>query len=203
MKLLLTSGGIKNDGIAQALFGLADKEADKLKLAFIPTAANVEDKDKSWLIDDLTNFKKLGFAKIDIVDIAALEKAVWESRLESSDILVFGGGNTEYLVELINKIGLTDLLSTWLEDKVLVGISAGSVMCGSVINPSGEKGLNLVDFLIVPHMNSSFSKRTKDDIQGYSSMMKRKTYWLDDDSAVKVDGYNTELVGFGKFEVFQ
>ncbi|MCG2808784.1 MAG: hypothetical protein L6275_00345 [Candidatus Portnoybacteria bacterium] len=60
MKLLLTSAGITNKSIAQAVLDLTNLPAEKIKLAFIPTAANVEEGDKDWLIDDLIHFKEQG-----------------------------------------------------------------------------------------------------------------------------------------------
>ena len=53
MKLLLTSGGITNKSIADALFELVGKKPEDTALVFIPTAANVETGDKSWFINDL------------------------------------------------------------------------------------------------------------------------------------------------------
>ena len=47
---------------------------EKIKIAFIPTAANVEEGDKGWLIDDYSNLKKQNYESIDIVDISAVSK---------------------------------------------------------------------------------------------------------------------------------
>jgi peptidase E len=61
MKLLLTSGGLTNKSIADALFELVGKRPEETSLVFIPTASNVEMGDKGWLIDDLANLKKTEF----------------------------------------------------------------------------------------------------------------------------------------------
>jgi len=82
MKLLLTSAGITNQTILQGLDQLADRPLDQLKVAFIPTAANLEPGDKNWLIDDLRRLSFLKFKEIDIVDISALPKEIWQPRLE-------------------------------------------------------------------------------------------------------------------------
>ena len=52
MKLLLTSSGITNKKIENALLELLAKPFKKSHLTFIPTAANPEKGDKSWLVDD-------------------------------------------------------------------------------------------------------------------------------------------------------
>ena len=58
MKLLLTSSGITNKSIADALFELVGKKPEDTSVVFIPTASNVEVGDKEWFIDDLVALKK-------------------------------------------------------------------------------------------------------------------------------------------------
>lgn len=58
MKLLLTSSGLRNEFISSALIDLANKKPEEIICVFIPTAANMEDYEKGWLIDDLYNIKK-------------------------------------------------------------------------------------------------------------------------------------------------
>ncbi|KKR95504.1 MAG: hypothetical protein UU45_C0001G0099, partial [Candidatus Levybacteria bacterium GW2011_GWA2_41_15] len=65
MKLLLTSCGNANKSIEKALLELLGKPFKKANLTFVPTAANVNEGDKSWLLNDMNNFKKLGFASFD------------------------------------------------------------------------------------------------------------------------------------------
>lgn len=72
MKLLLTSGGITNGTIAKALEGLLTKPKQESGIAFIPTAANVEEGDKDWLINDLHTLNNEGYKYVDIVDISAI-----------------------------------------------------------------------------------------------------------------------------------
>src|SRR3989344_1989608 len=93
MKLLLTSNGLVNKSIANALLDLVGQSFNKTNLAFIPTAANVEEGDKWWLIDDLSRCKNLGFAQVDIVDISALQKNLGRPSLVRPVVLFFGGGN--------------------------------------------------------------------------------------------------------------
>jgi dipeptidase E len=202
MKLLLTSGGIRNSALANALFELTQAPASAVRLAFIPTAANVRDEDKGWLIDDLANLKALGFAKMDIVDLAALSQEQARPRLEQADVLVFGGGDTKYLLQCIYE-KLAGDLTHLLQTRVLVGISAGSVICCPVISPTGAKGLGYVDFLFVPHMGSSFANRTRADVQGFASTLGKKTYWVDDNAGVLVNGNSIQPVGAGSVEIIE
>ena len=132
MKLLLTSAGLSNPSITKALERLLGKSTKGAKLAFIPTAANVESGDKSWMIEDLNNFQKAGF-QVDIVDISAVPKDIWLPRLQEAEILFLGGGNTFHLMHWIKQSGLQDELPTLLKTRIYAGISAGSCIAGPTI----------------------------------------------------------------------
>jgi len=217
MKLLLTSNGMCNKTIANALLNLLGKPFSKSKLAFIPTAANVETNDKGWLIDDLYNCKKQGFAKIDIVDISSIEKDLWLPRLKEADILLFSGGNTFHLMYWLKKSGFTKLLPKLLKTRIYMGISAGSMAAGYAICLSDakklyypdlkakytdEKGLELVDFYFRPHFNNpSFPYVNKNTLSQFAKEHKEHLYAMDDETAVKINGENIEIVGEGKYLV--
>ena len=218
MKLLLTSNGLCNKTIANALLDLLGKTFAKTNLAFIPTAANVEEGDKRWLIDDLSNCKKLGFASIDIVDISALPKNLWLPRLKLADVLLFGGGNTFHLMYWLEKSGLAKILPSMLKTRVYVGISAGSMIAGQAISLSqskklyypelkslyqNEHGLELVNFHIRPHLNSKlFPNIRKETLEKLAKEIKGTIYAIDDQTVIKVDGKKVEIVGEGKHLVF-
>ncbi len=214
MKLLLTSAGLSNPTITKALEDLLGKSAKGVKLAFIPTAANVEPGDKSWMIDDLNNFRKAGF-EVDIVDVSAVSKEIWLPRLQEVEVLFLGGGNTFHLMHWIKQSGLQEELSELLKKKVYAGISAGSCIAGptiynSVQNLFGEKyeleikdGLGLVPFQFIPHLNSPyFDKIREENLQQASKDLKEPVYALDDNSALKIIDDNVEVVSEGKHLTF-
>src|SRR3989344_576672 len=118
MKLLLTSSGITNPTIANALSELLAKPFEKSAVTFIPTAANVEQKDKTWLVNDMYNLLKLGFNSFDVIDISAVGKEYWLPSFEAADILVFGGGNTSHLLTWLEKSGVGRELPRLLQTKV-------------------------------------------------------------------------------------
>lgn len=214
MKLLLTSSGFRNRSIAKALADLIDKPFAKTNLAFIPTAANVEEGDKLWLIDDLANCKKLGFKTIDIVDISAISKELWEPRLNEADVLMFGGGNTFHLIYWIRKSGLEELLPRLLKKRVYVGVSAGSMVTSRRILLSeskklyyedlkgyqDERGLDFVSFQIRPHLNNSYFPNVKEEIlKEQAKKIPEQIYALDDEMAIKVSDKNVEVIGQGEY----
>lgn len=216
MKLLLTSGGITNKSIAQALFDLVGKPPEDTSLVFVPTAAHLEVGDKSWFINDLWNLKKQNFKQIDIADISAVEEKVWRPKLEAADVLFFEGGSTFHLMTWMNRSGLARLLPEMLKTKVYVGLSAGSMVTNPDLKKRIEWGLyedpfdhiddlpclNLVDFYILPHLNSPWFKlRNRADIEKHLSGITKKIYVLDDQSAIKVVDGAVEVVSEGEWFV--
>jgi dipeptidase E len=214
MKLLLTSAGITNKSIEKALFDLVDKKAEETSLLFIPTAANFEEGDKTWLIDDLVSLKKLGLKSIEIADIAALEIDIWKPRFESADILYFEGGIDSYLMKWINESGLIDILPEVLKDKVYVGVSAGSmVTCKSLLKDVSHilydedlgrnedmPALGLVDFYFIPHLNSTYFTKVREElIRETLKGIDQRIYALDDSSAIKIEDGKIDVVSEGNW----
>jgi dipeptidase E len=211
MKLLLTSGGLRNQTIIKALLDLAGKPANKLKFAFIPTAQNVEAKDKTWLIDQLIRLKELEPEQIDIVDFTAIPKDLWLPKLQDSNVIFVNGGNTTYLMESFKKFGLSDEIKKLLENRVYVGVSAGSYIATPDIRFNSDyekgvfKGLNLVDFgLQVHYKNPKFPlAATHEQVAKRVKGCPYKVYVLDDQMAVKVNGSKIEAIGEGEYEIFE
>ncbi len=217
MKLLLTSSGITNKSIADALFELVGKKPEDTSLVFIPTASNVEQGDKEWLINDLINLKNLNLKQIEIADISAVDESIWKPKLEEADILFFEGGNTYYLMEWIRKSGLENLLPKLLETRVYVGVSAGSmvtnknlalnlsqVVYGEDLDRTEEMtGLQYVDFYVLPHLNNEyFAGLRKENIEKAIQGMTEKIYVLDDNSALKVIDGKIEIISEGEYLEF-
>lgn len=217
MKLLLTSGGLTNNAIITSLSNLTQKPFNELNIAFIPTALNLEEGDKWWVIEDLIACKNLGFKSIDIVDISALPKDVWQKRLEEANIILVEGGNTYHLLYWVNKSGLKELLPELLKTRVYIGISAGSM----ITNPSiilshsektfakangitvGDEGLGLVDFLIDPHINSPYSPElTFEYSEKLSKTVSYPVYAIDDQTAIQVVDNKISVISEGQWKKF-
>ena len=185
-------------------------------MAFIPTASNVETGDKDWLINDLINIKKQNFKSIAITDISAVSEDIWRPQLEEADVLFFEGGNTYHLMRWINQSGLIKILPDLLKTKVYVGLSAGSmvtapdldlrlsqVIYGEDMEEEAMDGLNLVGFYFLPHLNSPyFPARMEENLHEAMKEITRKTYMLDDQSALKVVDGTVQVLGGGKYLEF-
>lgn len=217
MKLLLTSNGISNPSIAKALGELLGKPFKESHISFVPTAANVEKGDKTWLVNDMYNLLKLGFLTFDVTDISAVPKEIWLPSCENADILVFGGGNTSHLLTWLEKSGVTDALPTLLKTKVYMGISAGSMVTAKTVSLSKEgilyyettgsfvdsEGLGFVDFEIRPHLNSpDFPKVRLDYLEKLAKETLHPFYTIDDNTAIKVEGSKVSIVSEGKWKKF-
>ena len=217
MKLLLTSNGLSNNSITEALFELVGKSPSETKIAFIPTAMNVGRGDKGWFVDDLSNIKKQNPELIDVVDISALPKEIWLPRIEIADVLFFSGGNTTHLMRWIIESGLKELLPDLLKTKVWAGISAGSMVTNPTLALSSkdkkiyyeetfgyksEDALGFVDFYVRPHFNSpDFPDANKEYLEEVAKEIDATIYALDDMSAVKVVEGAVEVVSEGDYLV--
>lgn len=217
MKLLLTSAGLSNETIVKALSDLVGLPNDKIHIAFIPTAANVEDGSKEWLIDDYSNIKKQNYGFIDIVDISALPKDIWLPRIKKANVIFVGGGNTFYLVSWLTKSGLEEVLPELLKTRVYVGISAGSMAATVNLRMStsqksysekvfplkDDRGLGFVNFHVRPHLNSEhFPKLRIKFIGEIAKEIPEPVYAIDDNTAVVVNDNKIEVVSEGTWKKF-
>lgn len=216
MKLFLTSAGLSNQKLVDAFENLVGLSKDQIKIAFIPTAANVEPGNKDWQIEDYSNLNKQGYV-VDIVDISALPKDIWLPRLEEANVIFVGGGNTFHLNQWLEKSGLKDLLPELIKTRVYAGISAGSMLAckwnsteldTQLYDEQPEKidkydSLGLVDFYIFPHFNSEeFPRVNSDEINNLTKQIQMPIYALDNNSAVVVNEDKIEVISEGKWEKF-
>lgn len=209
MKLLLTSSGLSKRLIGERLQQMvAAKTPSECKVAFIPTAANVEPYSKDWLISQFGQLQRYGFYQIDIVDIAA-DGVDWRARLADADILWLSGGNTFYLLDQVRKTGFDEWLKTHGRGKVYVGGSASTILMTPTIaiadgvdeNVVGLKdltGLGYVDFEINVHCDATMLEQTAD----YASKSKHNVYALDDLSAIAVESGKTEVLSGGSWKLY-
>lgn len=217
MKLLLTSAGLTNKSIVQALLDLLGKPFSESRAVFVPTAANGEEGDKAWVEREMNSLRNLGFASFDVVDISQVSANVWKPLFEKADVIGVGGGNDKYLLSWLRKSGLATLLPDLLKTRVYMGISAGSIVAAKHVSLSilgilyyertkkfkDDAGLGLVNFEIRPHLNSpGFPKVRLDYLEKLAAENPTPFYAIDDATAIKVDGNNVTVVSEGKWKKF-
>lgn len=227
MKLLLTSNGLSNDSIANALEQLTGKAPKDVKVAFIPTAANPSRSDKEWLIKDLYNIHKRGYY-VDIIDLVATSSENLKSALEAVDVIFIGGGNTFYLSYWMQKSGFFDMAPELLNTKVYAGISAGSIVSGEslkltsqaieneaafededyeLLGPKGQsagRALHIASLVFRPHLNSRYFTLAKEDLlKEKAKGLEWPVYALDDDSALKILDGEIEVISEGEWTLIE
>jgi dipeptidase E len=213
MKYLLTSAGIKNDSIAKALTDMLGKSLSESSILFIPTAANTEGEDKRWLIGNIKDLEKYNFKSIDILDVAAVSKDVWQKRFEEKDVICVGGGNEKYLAEIFDEVGMKEVLANFPNNKVYIGISAGSMVTGNFmpeelypsIFPEEDFGktskdpMQIYDFCFIPHLNSNFFTHIrKETLESLRDKLPTRTYSTDDETALVIERDQITVVGEGE-----
>lgn len=146
MRLLLTSNGISNPSIKDALVELLGKPIEKSSALVIPTGIypfSVGPEMAVRLVKGLVNSPlcELGWKSLGLLELTALpsiDKDVWTSTVRAADALLFWGGDPLYLSHWIRESGLADLLPS-LTDTVYVGVSAGAMAATALIGETYEE----------------------------------------------------------------
>src|SRR6478672_4076249 len=170
MKFLLTSAGIKNASIHNALVDLLDKPIAESSALCIPTAAYghpMAGPGAAWRFisgqEPRTPMCELGWKSLGVLELTALpsiDEELWVPMVQEIDVLLVNGGDPLYLCYWMRQSGLADLVPSLRA--VWVGLSAGSLVMTPSIGedfvrwkpPTGnDRTLGLVDFSIFPHLD--------------------------------------------------
>jgi dipeptidase E len=218
MKLLLTSGGVTNTSIHNALVDMLGKSIAECHALCIPTAqwghpmcgpASVR-----RFIAAGTDFRYLsglGWASLGVLELTALPTIGadrWVPWVRKADVLLVDGGDATYLYHWMRESGLADLLPS-LTDKVWVGVSAGSMVMTPRIGsyfvewPSApdDRTLGVVDFSIFPHLNL-FPTNTPADAERWAAEVGIPAYAIDEQTAIKVVNGTVEVISEGEWKQF-
>ncbi|MGW5192117.1 Type 1 glutamine amidotransferase-like domain-containing protein [Kribbella sp. NPDC004138] len=133
MKLLLTSSGIKNATIHDALVGLLGKPIAESTALFVPTALYPFPGGPEMAWRAITGSSPsplcgLGWKSLGILELTALpsiDEAAWAPAVREADAILVGGGDPLFLASWLWRSGLAELLQT--NEGVYVGVSAGSI----------------------------------------------------------------------------
>src|SRR3954468_15914992 len=138
LKLLLTSAGVTNPSIQEALVGLLGKPIAESSALCIPTASyghpRVGPGERPWRFisgrEPGNPMTELGWRSMGVLELTALpsiDEERWVPLVRDTDVLLVGGGDALYLCYWMRQSGLVDLLPM-LGDAVWVGLSAGSMV---------------------------------------------------------------------------
>ena len=162
MNFLLTSAGIKNKSIHNALVDLLGKPITESNALFIPTAIYPFPGGAGMAWQAICGkapspLCQLGWKSLGVLELTALpsiDKKAWVPSVEETDALLFWGGDPLYLSYWMRQSGLTDLLPSLRREAVYVGVSAGSMAASSTFgeayrNPPNGSGSALTSEDIV------------------------------------------------------
>jgi dipeptidase E len=139
MHLLLTSSGIKNKSIHDALVHLLGKPIAESNALFIPTAiypfpGGAGMAWQAMVGKSASSLCQLGWKSLGVLELTALpsiDKKAWIPSVENTDALLFWGGDPLYLSYWMRESGLTGLMPSLRREIVYVGVSAGSMAASS------------------------------------------------------------------------
>ena len=221
MRLLLTSAGIKNPSIRDALVDLLGKPIADSDALCIPTASYGHPRVtplRPWLFisgrEPRSPMCELGWKSLGVLELTALpsiDKERWVQWVRETDVLLVNGGDALYLAHWMRQSGLADLLPS-LPETAWVGLSAGSMVMTPRIgqdfvgwkSPSGgDEALGVVDFSIFPHLdNPDLPENTTADAERWAAGMSVPAYAIDDETAIKVVDDAVEVVSEGHWKLF-
>jgi dipeptidase E len=218
VRLLLTSAGLRNETLRQALYDLLAKPFASASVVYVPTASVAEPGDHGWLVADLNRLHALDWREFDILELNGLPRQMVLDRLLHSDVIYVEGGNPYHLARSITGNGLADGILQALQDRVYVGVSAGSMIfsrnldehSASVMADAADlhvlgattlaPPLGLFDWYLKPHLYSAdFPERDDAWADRIAAQADFPIYFIDDDTAIRVNGDQVDIVSEGRW----
>ncbi len=219
MKLLLTSAGIKNASIHDALLELLGKPIAESDALCIPTALYghpMAGPRQAWRFisgqEPRSPMVGLGWKSLGVLELTALpslDEERWVPLIRETDVLLVDGGDAAYLCHWMRASGLADLLES-LRETVWVGVSAGSMVMTPRIgdefvtwqSSAGDRTLGVVDFSIFPHLeNPDLPGNTLAHAERWAAGLPGPAYAIDDETAIKVVAGAIDVVSEGYWKL--
>jgi dipeptidase E len=220
MRLLLTSAGITNASIQDALVDLLGKPIAESSALCIPTAiyAKPGGAGRAWNFisgqEPRCPMTELGWKSVGVLELSALpslDEELWVPMVRETDVLLVNGGDALYLCHWMRQSGLADLLPS-LRETVWVGLSAGSMVMTPRIGEDfvgwkpptgGDSTLGIVDFSIFPHLENEFlPDNTMAAAESWAAGLGVPAYAMDDDTAITVTDGAVAVVSEGQWKLF-
>jgi dipeptidase E len=220
MKLLLTSAGIKNPSIHDAMLDLLGKPIAECDALCIPTASYGHAPNgihRAWNFiagqEPQCPMVELGWKSMGVLELSALPSLAeedWVPLVEASDVLLVNGGDALYLGHHMRQSGLADLVPSL--DTVWVGLSGGSMVMTPRIGEDfvawrpptgGDETLGIVDFSIFPHVdNPDLPTNTMAAAERWAADLGIPAYAIDDETAIRVVDGTVDVISEGHWQQF-
>jgi dipeptidase E len=217
VKLLLTSGGITNPSIRNALVDLLGKPVADSSALCIPTAqwghpmcGPTSVRGFVTGLHPWGGMTAMEWRSLGVLELTALPSIVeerWVPWVREADVLLVDGGDATYLCHWMRQSGLADLLPS-LTETVWVGVSAGSMVMTPRIGtffvewPSApdDRTLGVVDFSIFPHLDV-FPRNTMAEAVPWAAEIAGPAYAIDDQTAITVVDGRADVVSEGHWRL--
>jgi dipeptidase E len=220
MRFLLTSAGIKNTSIHDALLDLLGKPIAESSTLCIPTAAYghpMAGPGAAWRFisgqEPRCPMCELGWKSLGVLELTALpsiDEEQWVPMVEETDALLVNGGDALYLCYWMQRSGLADLLPSLRA--VWVGLSGGSMVMAPNVGEDfvgwkpptgGDKALGLVDFAMFPHLDhEDLPDNSMANAEKWAASVPVPGYAIDDQTAIKVTDGAVDVVSEGHWKLF-
>jgi dipeptidase E len=220
VKLLLTSSGITNTSIHNALVDLLGKPIAESSALCIPTGLQPFAGGPSHVYGFISGSSGgpmcgLGWKSLGVLELTALpsiKEEYWVPAVQEADALLVWGGSPLYLCYWMRQSGLADSLPSLRRETVYVGTSGGAMVAtpdfgGATYDDSdpltgSDRALGLVDFSLFPHLEREDMPDTSlANIEQWAAGLSVPAYAIDDQTAIKVVDGAVEVVSEGHWKL--
>ncbi len=221
MKLLMTSAGVRNEAINDALVEMLGKPISESAAVCIPTAEyqlahgfrqalqHIIGPSPTPMFD--LDWKTRGLLELTALPTVAREN--WVPMVREADAILVAGGDPLYLSYWMQKSGFMEVFPTLSDDTVYMGVSAGSMVLAPRIGedfvnwrpPHGgdDSTLGIVEFGLFPHLNNPhLPENTMAAAEQWAANLQIPAYAVEDGIAIKVIDGNVDVVGDGDWRLF-
>ncbi len=146
-------------------------------------------------------------AEVALIVYGEMDMEKIAGKIENADCIYVGGGDTVYMLEKWQEVGLTELLiKAYEQGKIICGLSAGAIcwfkdmytdyeiMRGQSSEYVLKKGLGVLDGAMCPH----FNERENDFTCALKSGALKGAYCVENDCALEfTDGKMTKVISAG------
>jgi dipeptidase E len=218
VNLLLTSSGLRNETLRDALRDMLGKPFGLANVVVVPTASVADPGDHGWFLEDLNRLHGLGWREFDVLELNGLPQRMVLDRLRHADVVYVEGGNHYHLARSITGNDLAGGFLEALQSRVYVGVSAGSMIFSRNLTAHSadiigdvadlhvlgartvEPPFGLFDWYLKPHLYSPhFAERDDawaDRIAGEADF---PIYFIDDETALRVIDDKVDVVSEGRW----
>ncbi|HEY4224281.1 MAG TPA: Type 1 glutamine amidotransferase-like domain-containing protein [Pseudolysinimonas sp.] len=210
MRMLLTSNGGLESPAKEALLDLLGKPLSESRTVVLLDAMLPFPGDKTRMLEHVQRYRDLGWAECDILTLFSGPPSGVEARLRSADVIFCYGGTNHWLAHAWRTSGLAPVLRELLDEKVYLGMSAGSMIfsrlhAAAVVALDDQDevdmlelddvgpALPLFDWFFVAHLGAPFFPHATDQWAGeVAARLGGPAWFLDDGSALVVRDLRAE-----------